>query len=77
MLTSRECLGIDIDDDALEICSTNCQEFEIDNVDRLRADLTYNIFRDKMVDTVIMNPPFGTKHNQGKRRNLRNLSLSF
>ena len=41
-------------------------DFEIDNIDIINADIS-NIgdeWKDKF-DTVIMNPPFGTKHNKG------------
>lgn len=65
--SSSICVGFDIDDDALEIFRRNAEEFEIANVDLVRCDLcslqpeAYA----KKFDTVIMNPPFGTKHNQG------------
>ncbi|KAF3843272.1 hypothetical protein F7725_002121 [Dissostichus mawsoni] len=45
----------------------NAEEFEISNLDLIQCDLcsleaeAYA----KKFDTVIMNPPFGTKHNQG------------
>ena len=41
-------------------------DFDIDNIDIINADIS-NIgdeWKDKF-DTVIMNPPFGTKHNKG------------
>ncbi|KAK3588191.1 hypothetical protein CHS0354_012252 [Potamilus streckersoni] len=61
-------LGIDVDDTALEICARNLEEFEISNVDLLQQDVNIigsGVRMHKVVDTVIMNPPFGTKHNQG------------
>lgn len=61
------CVGFDIDDDALGIFRRNLEEFEISNVDLVQADLC-SLEPDayaKKFDTVIMNPPFGTKHNQG------------
>ncbi|XP_069472275.1 rRNA N6-adenosine-methyltransferase METTL5 isoform X1 [Ambystoma mexicanum] len=67
MLGAGMCLGIDIDDDALEIFKTNADEFELSNIDLIQFDVC-SLPPDKMVnivDTVIMNPPFGTKHNQG------------
>nr|XP_019945305.1 PREDICTED: methyltransferase-like protein 5 [Paralichthys olivaceus] len=66
MLDAGLCVGFDIDKDALDIFRTNAEEFEISNVDLVQCDLcsldpdTYA----KKFDTVIMNPPFGTKHNQ-------------
>ncbi|CAJ1079361.1 rRNA N6-adenosine-methyltransferase METTL5 [Xyrichtys novacula] len=61
------CVGLDIDRDALDIFRRNAEDFEISNVDLIQCDLcaieTQN-YANKF-DTVIMNPPFGTKHNQG------------
>lgn len=67
MLGAGMCLGIDIDDDALEIFRTNIDEFELTNIDLVQLDVCC-LPTDKMlnvVDTVIMNPPFGTKNNKG------------
>ncbi|XP_013856844.1 rRNA N(6)-adenosine-methyltransferase METTL5 isoform X1 [Austrofundulus limnaeus] len=67
MLDAGLCVGFDIDDEALEIFRRNAEEFETSNVDLVQCDLcclqgeTYA----QRFDTVIMNPPFGTKHNQG------------
>lgn len=67
-LTFSICIGFDVDDDALEVFRKNAEEFEIANVDLVQCDLcslqpeAYA----KKFDTVIMNPPFGTKHNQGE-----------
>lgn len=61
------CVGFDIDVDALEIFRKNAEEFEISNVDLVQCDmcaLEAEGFANKF-DTVIMNPPFGTKHNTG------------
>lgn len=63
------CVGFDIDDDALDIFRRNAEEFEISNVDLIQCDmcrLEPEAYAEKF-DTVIMNPPFGTKHNQGER----------
>lgn len=62
------CVGFDIDNDALEIFRTNAVEFEISNVDLIQCDLCSLEAQAyaKKFDTVIMNPPFGTKHNQGE-----------
>uniref|UniRef100_A0AAX7SK00 Methyltransferase domain-containing protein n=1 Tax=Astatotilapia calliptera TaxID=8154 RepID=A0AAX7SK00_ASTCA len=67
MLDAGLCVGFDIDDDALDIFRRNAEEFEISNVDLIQCDmcrLEPEAYAEKF-DTVIMNPPFGTKHNQG------------
>ncbi|MBN3300238.1 METL5 protein, partial [Amia calva] len=56
MLDAGLCVGFDIDEDA-EL--TNIDMVQCD-VCSLESDRFYNKF-----DTVIMNPPFGTKHNKG------------
>ncbi|XP_053327764.1 rRNA N6-adenosine-methyltransferase METTL5 [Spea bombifrons] len=67
MLGAGLCLGFDVDPDALEIFRTNAEEFELTNIDMIQCDIC-SLPSDslvKSVDTVIMNPPFGTKHNKG------------
>ncbi|XP_034042310.1 rRNA N6-adenosine-methyltransferase METTL5 [Thalassophryne amazonica] len=67
MLSAGLCIGFDIDNDALDIFRRNAEEFEISNVDLVQCDLC-SLGADgnaTKFDTVIMNPPFGTKHNQG------------
>lgn len=62
------CVGFDVDNDALNIFKRNVEEFDISNVDLVQCDLC-SLEADayaKKFDTVIMNPPFGTKHNQGE-----------
>jgi len=59
-------IGFDLDSDALAQFSQNIEDFEIDNIDIINADI--NSIGDEWnnkFDTVIMNPPFGTKHNKG------------
>lgn len=75
MLGATYVLGIDVDEEALEVCQKNLDDFDILNVDLLQQDIvnispkdvkcaSENIFSKKF-DTVIMNPPFGTKKNAG------------
>ncbi|CAI2165121.1 14540_t:CDS:2 [Funneliformis geosporum] len=59
-------LALDIDNDALQIAKENCSEFEVD-AEFVLTDIissSMNHLRSK-VDTIIMNPPFGTKNNKG------------
>jgi rRNA N6-adenosine-methyltransferase METTL5 len=60
-------IGFEIDDDALTIARNNADEMEVPNVDFIQCDLLDdNTERwHKIFDTVIMNPPFGTKKNAG------------
>lgn len=57
-------IGIDIDIDALEIAKINTEDYCIDLVlgDALKAPY---FLRSNFPDTVVMNPPFGTKQNDG------------
>jgi predicted RNA methylase len=66
LLDSSYNLALDIDDDALQIAKENCSEFEVD-VEFILTDLL-SISMDHLqnkVDTIVMNPPFGTKNNKG------------
>lgn len=72
---NRLCVGFEIDEDALEIFRRNAEEFELSNVDLLQCDLCHleaEAYGQKF-DTVIMNPPFGTKHNQGEFNSTKKL----
>nr|XP_036850932.1 rRNA N6-adenosine-methyltransferase METTL5 isoform X1 [Manis javanica] len=63
MLGAGLCVGFDIDEDALEIFNRNVEEFELTNVDMVQCDVCSLSNRmSKSFDTVIMNPPFGTKN---------------
>ncbi|XP_004634867.1 methyltransferase-like protein 5 [Octodon degus] len=65
MLGAGLCVGFDIDEDALEIFNRNVEEFELTNVDMIQYDVCSSSNRmPKSFDTVIMNPPFGTKNNK-------------
>uniref|UniRef100_A0A182PI16 Methyltransferase domain-containing protein n=1 Tax=Anopheles epiroticus TaxID=199890 RepID=A0A182PI16_9DIPT len=62
-------LGVEIDQDAIEVFRSNCEEFELDNVQCVQADVLQlpEIVNDhqRQFDTVLLNPPFGTKQNSG------------
>ncbi|KAM9486182.1 rRNA N(6)-adenosine-methyltransferase METTL5 isoform 1-T2 [Clarias gariepinus] len=66
VLDAGLCVGFDIDSDALDIFKGNVEEFELPNIDMVQCDVcsVESLYTNKF-DTVIMNPPFGTKHNQG------------
>ncbi|MEE6489564.1 hypothetical protein FKM82_015614 [Ascaphus truei] len=67
MLGAGLCLGFDVDEDALGVFKTNAEAFELTNLDMIQCDVCAlpSDSMVKSVDTVIMNPPFGTKHNKG------------
>lgn len=68
MLGAGCCIGFDIDEDALAISLANMEEFEIENADFIQVDLTdanSTTKWQKKFDTIVMNPPFGTKRNKG------------
>ncbi|KAL8183441.1 UNVERIFIED_CONTAM: Methyltransferase-like protein 5 [Gekko kuhli] len=66
MLGAGLCIGFDVDTDALEVFNRNAEEFELTNIDMVQCDVcSLPEEMAKTFDTVIMNPPFGTKHNKG------------
>ncbi|KAF7248324.1 Methyltransferase-like protein 5 [Varanus komodoensis] len=78
MLGAGLCIGFDIDADALEVFNRNAEEFELPNIDLVQCNVCS--LSDKMpktVDTVIMNPPFGTKHNKGMDMAFLNTALQM
>merc|ERR1712200_404371 len=68
MLGASSILGVDIDEEALATAAQNKEEFEMNNIDLMMSDVRTLILSERLhnqFDTVVMNPPFGTKHNQG------------
>ncbi|OIW15974.1 hypothetical protein TanjilG_04509 [Lupinus angustifolius] len=60
LLGAEHVLGIDIDPESLEIASLNAEELEVD-IDFIHSSIKDLGWRGQFVDTVIMNPPFGTR----------------
>lgn len=59
-------IGFEIDIGALEILHSNIEDHELNNIDAIQCDVKNIPDRfHKRFDTVLMNPPFGTKNNQG------------
>uniref|UniRef100_A0A8C4VFR4 Methyltransferase-like protein 5 n=1 Tax=Falco tinnunculus TaxID=100819 RepID=A0A8C4VFR4_FALTI len=71
MLGAGLCVGFDIDADALQIFNSNIEDFELTNVNMVQCDVcSFSDAMSETFDTVIMNPPFGTKHNKELRYDL-------
>eukprot|EP00270_Netrium_digitus_P018442 TRINITY_DN7002_c0_g2_i2.p1 TRINITY_DN7002_c0_g2~~TRINITY_DN7002_c0_g2_i2.p1 ORF type:complete len:211 (+),score=51.45 TRINITY_DN7002_c0_g2_i2:231-863(+) len=62
LLSAGHVIGVDCDADALAIAAGNCSEMEVE-MDFLHADIrNVPLKGDSLcVDTVVMNPPFGTR----------------
>ena len=59
---SANITGFDVDEDALETCWVNLRKMEIGNVDLIQSDIQ-SIQLANSFDTVVMNPPFGTRNS--------------
>ena len=56
-------LGVDVSQDALDTFKLNAEYLEVNNTDTLLSDVTsLPPSLDCFFDTVIMNPPFGTRN---------------
>lgn len=63
MVGASQVVGVDIDEDALSTARENVVEYDMeDTVDLLRMDVC-DMTLMKRFDTVVMNPPFGTKRH--------------
>ncbi|KAL2555204.1 S-adenosyl-L-methionine-dependent methyltransferase superfamily protein [Forsythia ovata] len=60
LLGAEHVIGLDIDTDSLEIASSNATDLDLD-MDFVHCDIRNLKWRDRIVDTVVMNPPFGTR----------------
>ncbi|XP_017127800.1 rRNA N6-adenosine-methyltransferase METTL5 [Drosophila elegans] len=67
LLGAQLTVGFELDGDAVDTFRSNVVEMELPNVDCVRADVLQLAGSkwEKSFDTVVMNPPFGTKHNAG------------
>lgn len=68
LLGASYVLGVDIDGEALETAQSNIEQFELSGIDLLLCDvkvLPQVLDGRGKFDVVLMNPPFGTKHNKG------------
>ena len=65
------CLGLDLDPNALEICKENFSEGKFTNMDVVQMNVRQQLSLGsshpwyEKFDTVITNPPFGTKQAKG------------
>eukprot|EP01134_Creolimax_fragrantissima_P005329 CFRG5329T1 len=64
MLGASYVCGFEIDEDVIEIAQGNKQDMECE-FEIVQVDVTKLLGMDKRFDTVILNPPFGTKKNKG------------
>ncbi|KAK8597695.1 hypothetical protein V6N13_095095 [Hibiscus sabdariffa] len=60
LLGAEQVIGIDIDSQSLELASMNAEDLELD-IDFIQCDIGNLGWRGQIVDTVVMNPPFGTR----------------
>ncbi|XP_073278310.1 uncharacterized protein [Primulina huaijiensis] len=60
LLGAKHVIGIDIDAESIDIASSNADELELD-VDFIQCDIRHLRWRGGIVDTVVLNPPFGTR----------------
>lgn len=60
LLDAERVIGIDIDSQSLEIASLNAENVEVD-IDFVQSDIKNLGLRGQLVDTIVMNPPFGTR----------------
>ncbi|XP_010688262.2 uncharacterized protein LOC104902250 [Beta vulgaris subsp. vulgaris] len=61
LLGADHVIGFDVDTDSLEIAYSNAEDLELD-VNFVQCDIGNLECRGKIIDTVVMNPPFGTRN---------------
>lgn len=67
LLGASTVIAFEIDDAAIEIFRANREDLEIENIDLVQCDVLNGISSrfSAIFDTVLLNPPFGTKNNAG------------
>jgi predicted RNA methylase len=61
MMGATSVLSLDVDQDALDCAWVNLKKMEIENVDLVMMDVQSLNLKGRL-DTVVMNPPFGTRN---------------
>lgn len=79
LLGANYVVGVELDLDAIKVFQENVRGFELENVDCVQWDVLSldglcNILK---FDTVLMNPPFGTKQNNGVDMNFLRIALKI
>ncbi|CAA7401694.1 unnamed protein product [Spirodela intermedia] len=60
LLDAEHVVGVDVDPGSLEIASENAEQLEV-SIDLVWCDIRNLSWKGKCIDTVVMNPPFGTR----------------
>ncbi|KAL5729133.1 hypothetical protein ACHQM5_002124 [Ranunculus cassubicifolius] len=60
LLDAQYIIGIDVDSQSLELASLNAEDLELD-MELINSDISNLSWKGQIVDTVVMNPPFGTR----------------
>lgn len=81
MMGATVAFGFDIDGEALQICQENVEELEVPAIELIQTDVKLlggdqSKFH-KFFDTVVLNPPFGTKHNHGSDMEFLKVALDI
>jgi rRNA N6-adenosine-methyltransferase METTL5 len=78
LLGAEHTVGFDIDSEALNVARNNVNEMEISTVDFVKCDVLNDLAESKAIfDTVLMNPPFGTKKNAGIDMSFLNIAIQL
>ncbi|XP_042874525.1 rRNA N6-adenosine-methyltransferase METTL5-like [Penaeus japonicus] len=81
MMGAAVSFGFDIESEALQICQENIEEMEVPSIELIQTDVkilggNQSKFH-KFFDTVVLNPPFGTKHNHGSDMEFLKVALDI
>uniref|UniRef100_A0A162AMK9 Methyltransferase-like protein 5 n=1 Tax=Daucus carota subsp. sativus TaxID=79200 RepID=A0A162AMK9_DAUCS len=60
LLGAEHVIGVDIDVESLAVASANAEDLEVD-MEFVQCDVRNFGWRGQIIDTVVMNPPFGTR----------------
>ncbi|EXC15865.1 hypothetical protein L484_003652 [Morus notabilis] len=75
LLGAEHVIGIDVDSQALELAYQNAEDLEVD-IEYIQCDVKNLRWRGQSVDTVVMNPPFGTR-KKGADMDFLSMSLKI
>ena len=70
LLGANSAVGVDIDEDSIEIAKISASNFDIENIDFIVSDVC-DFKTDIEIDTIFQNPPFGSQKKADKGADLK------
>ena len=76
LLGAKSAIGVDIDEDSINLARKSADKFDVENVDFIVRDIC-DLTNDLDVDTIFQNPPFGSQKRADKGIDLKFVKKAY